>query len=135
MTLGGFTFVLHSHMPFYRGAGRWPHGEENLHEVMAESYVPLLSALTDLHVAGVPARVTLGITPVLAEQLADPLVIQHFEEYVNQEIENANADIARFDEAKNLHFLYLAHFYLDWYQNVLRTFQERFNRDLIGGFR
>ena len=33
MKYGGFTFVLHSHMPFYRGAGVWPHGEEALHEV------------------------------------------------------------------------------------------------------
>ena len=135
MTLGGFTFVLHTHMPFYRGAGKWPHGEENLHEVMAETYVPLLAALTDLHEAGVPARVTIGITPVLAEQLADEMIKAHFEEYVNQEIEGATADIARFEEAKDPHFLYLAHFYLDWYRNILHTFQERFQRDLIGGFR
>src|SRR6187200_1467162 len=97
MTLGGFTFVLHSHMPFYRGAGRWPHGEENLHEVMAESYVRLLEALTDLHEAGVKARLTLGITPVLAEQLADPLIIEHFEKYLNQEIEAATDDVKRFE--------------------------------------
>ncbi|MGA7731894.1 MAG: 1,4-alpha-glucan branching protein domain-containing protein [Chloroflexia bacterium] len=135
MTLGGFTFVLHTHMPFYRGAGKWPHGEENLHEVMAETYVPLLAALTDLHEAGVQARVTIGITPVLAEQLADEMIKAHFEEYVNQEIEGATADIARFEAAKDPHFLYLAHFYLDWYRNILHTFQERFQRDLISGFR
>ena len=102
MTIGGFTFVLHTHMPFYRGAGMWPHGEENLHEVMAESYVPLLAALTDLHEAGVPARVTLGITPVLAEQLADPLIIDHFEDYLNREIDGASADVARFEAAKRI---------------------------------
>ena len=135
MTLGGFTFVLHTHMPFYRGAGRWPHGEENLHEVMAETYVPLLAALTDLYEAGVPARVTIGITPVLAEQLADEMIKEHFEEYLKQEIEGATADIERFEEAKELHFLYLAHFYLDWYRHVLHTFQERFGRDIIGAFR
>ena len=135
MTLGGFTFVLHTHMPFYRGAGRWPHGEENLHEVMAETYVPLLAALTDLHEAGVAARITIGITPVLAEQLADEAIKAHFEEYVSQEIEGATADIERFEEAKDTHFLYLAHFYLDWYRNILHTFQERFQRDIVGGFR
>ncbi|MEO8287753.1 MAG: 1,4-alpha-glucan branching protein domain-containing protein [Chloroflexota bacterium] len=135
MKLGGFTFVLHSHMPFYRGAGRWPHGEENLHEVMAETYVPLLEALTDLHEAGVKARVTLGVTPVLAEQLADPLIIEHFEEYVGQEIESATEDVKRFQESGDQHFLYLAHFYLDWYRHVLNTFQVRFGRDIIGGLR
>lgn len=135
MSSGGFTFVLHTHMPFYRGAGRWPHGEENLHEVMAETYVPLLAALTDLHEAGVPARVTLGITPVLLEQLADELIKEHFVEYVNQEIEGATADIERFEKENNQHFLYLAHFYLDWYRQILSTYIDRFGGDLIGGFR
>jgi 1,4-alpha-glucan branching enzyme len=135
MTLGGFTFVLHTHMPFYRGAGMWPHGEENLHEVMAESYVPLLSALTDLHEAGVQFRLTLGITPVLAEQLADPLVIGHFEEYVNREIEGAAADVDRFSAANEAHFLYLAQFYLNFYRDILTTFRQRFNRDINGAFR
>src|SRR5437763_4110478 len=98
MKLGGFTFVLHSHMPFYRGAGVWPHGEESLHEVMAESYVPLLEVLTDLQEEGTPVKITLGITPVLAEQLADPLVIQHFEAYMESEIEAARDDAARFEK-------------------------------------
>src|SRR5437763_6325760 len=135
MALGGFTFVLHSHMPFYRGAGKWPHGEEALHEVMAESYVPLLEALTDLYEAGVRAKVTLGVTPVLAEQLADPLITQHFEAYMQQEIDAATEEVGRFQESGEQHFLYLAHYYLDWYRHVLQTFRQRFGRDIIGAFR
>ena len=135
MKLGGFTFVLHSHMPFYRGAGKWPHGEEALHEVMAETYMPLLEALTDLHEAGVRAKITLGVTPVLAEQLADPLIIKNFETYVEQEIKAAQSDVERFQESGEQHFLYLAHYYSDWYTHVLQTFRERFNRDIVGGLR
>ncbi len=135
MTLGGFTFVLHTHMPFYRGAGKWPHGEENLHEVMAETYVPILEALTDLYEAGVRAKVTIGITPVLAEQLADAMIKDNFESYLAQEMEGAEADVARFEESGEQHFLYLAHFYLDYYRHILKTFRERFERDIIGGFR
>ena len=52
--IGAFTFVLHSHLPYCRMAGRWPHGEEWLHEAAAETYIPLLSALTDLHEEGLP---------------------------------------------------------------------------------
>jgi 1,4-alpha-glucan branching enzyme len=122
-------------MPFYRGAGKWPHGEENLHEVMAETYVPLLEALTDLHEAGVRARVTLGITPVLAEQLADELITRNFEAYLEQEILSASDDVKRFEQNSDQHFLYLAHFYLDWYLHILETFRTRFNRDIAGGFR
>ncbi|MFL5734846.1 MAG: 1,4-alpha-glucan branching protein domain-containing protein [Chloroflexia bacterium] len=135
MKAGGFTFVLHSHMPFYRGAGRWPHGEESLHEVMAESYIPLLETLTDLYEAGVRARVTLGVTPVLAEQLADPLIVRHFEEYMQQEIDAATEEVERFQESGEQHFLYLAHYYLDWYRHIMQTFQQRFGRDIIGGLR
>ena len=135
MKLGGFTFVLHSHMPFYRGAGKWPHGEESLHEVMAESYVPLLEALTDLLESGIQARITLGVTPVLAEQLADPLIASNFEAYLEQEIEAAQADVQRFGASTEGHFLYLAHYYLDWYTHVLEAFRNRFNRDIIGALR
>ena len=39
--LGAFTFVLHSHLPYARQAGMWPHGEEWVHEAIAETYIPL----------------------------------------------------------------------------------------------
>ena len=76
--IGAFTFVFHSHLPYCRRAGRWPHGEEWLHEAAAETYVPLLNALYDLHKAGLPVRLTIGLTPILCEQLADSLVQEHF---------------------------------------------------------
>ena len=73
----GFTFVLHTHIPYCRQTGRWPHGEEWIHEAIAETYVPLLVELYDLAEAGVPFKLTLGITPVLAEQLADADIHSH----------------------------------------------------------
>ncbi len=39
-----FLLVLHSHLPFVRGAGRWPHGEEWVHEAILGTYLPLLVA-------------------------------------------------------------------------------------------
>src|SRR5215210_84270 len=96
MKQGAFTFVLHSHLPYCRQAGRWPHGEEWIHEAAAETYVPLLRTFCDLAESGLRPQVTLGITPVLAEQLADPLVIKHFELYAGDRAERARADVARF---------------------------------------
>ena len=49
MTVGQFVFMLHSHLPYYRKAGMWPFGEENLYECMAETYVPLLNAISELY--------------------------------------------------------------------------------------
>ena len=36
--IGAFTFMLHSHLPYARQAGMWPHGEEWVHEAIAETY-------------------------------------------------------------------------------------------------
>lgn len=96
MKKGGFTFVLHSHLPYCRLAGRWPHGEEWIHEAAAETYVPLLNALYDLRAENVPFKLTIGITPILTEQLIDPLIIDHFEEYLEERIVAAEKDIERF---------------------------------------
>ena len=68
-------FVLHSHLPYARLAGRWPHGEEWIHEAAAETYVPLLETLYDLVEEGIRFKLNIGITPVLVEQLADPLIL------------------------------------------------------------
>ena len=135
MKQGAFTFVLHSHLPYSRQTGRWPHGEEWIHEATAETYVPLLNILSDLAEHEVPARLTLGITPVLAEQLADPLVIQHFETYLLDRAERAARDVVRFERVGDLHATYLAHWYEDFYNRTLAMFRGRFNRDLIGAAR
>ena len=135
MKKGAFTFVLHSHLPYCRMAGRWPHGEEWLHEAASETYLPLLNALYDLKEGGYPIKLTIGLTPVLAEQLADPLVLDHFELYLEQNIEAAQGDIERFQKADESHLEHLATFYRDWYGNILDTFRDRFGRDIVGAFK
>jgi hypothetical protein len=66
-----FALVLHSHLPYARGAGRWPHGEEWVHEAILGTYLPLLGLLHDLRDDGVAYQITIGLTPTLIEQLAD----------------------------------------------------------------
>ena len=56
MSVGQFVFMLHSHLPYYRKAGMWPFGEENLYECMAETYVPLLNAISELYDEGIKAK-------------------------------------------------------------------------------
>ena len=69
-----------------RLAGRWPHGEEWIHEAATETYIPLLQILYDLKEQGVYFRLTLGITPVLAEQLVDPDVLDHLDQFLDDKI-------------------------------------------------
>lgn len=133
--VGAFTFMLHSHLPYARQAGMWPHGEEWVHEAIAETYVPLLNALYDLREEGVRYRLTIGVTPVLAEQLADPLIVDHFVEYTTERAAKAAKDIERFEQAGDETFRDLARFYHHWYARVLTSFQDRFGKDLLGAFR
>lgn len=133
--VGAFTFVLHSHLPYARMAGRWPHGEEWLHEAATETYIPLLNALNELRTEGVPFRLTIGLTPVLVEQLADADVKDHLDEYLEEKIRLAKADVVRFEKADDAHMAYLARFYTEWFEHIKRSFDEAYGRDLVGAFR
>jgi 1,4-alpha-glucan branching enzyme len=62
---GRLAIVLHSHMPYVEGFGTWPFGEEWLFEAAATVYVPLLKVLEGRG----GDRLTLSVTPVLADQL------------------------------------------------------------------
>ena len=61
---GRLAIVLHSHMPYVEGFGDWPFGEEWLWRAVAESYLRVADVIE-----GKP--VTLGVTPVLADQFED----------------------------------------------------------------
>jgi len=76
---GSLAIVLHSHMPYVEGFGTWPFGEEWLWEAIATSYVPLLDVL-DAH----PGRVTLSVTPVLADQLEAPGALARGETFLRE---------------------------------------------------
>lgn len=134
-TSGAFTFVLHSHLPYARQAGTWPHGEEWLYEAIAETYIPLLTALYDLRDESVPFHLTIGITPILVEQLADPLIIDHFVSYAAERAAWAGKDVSRFEDAGDQALCENARFYHHWYARNLTSFQDRFNRDIPGAFR
>ena len=135
MKKGAFTFVLHSHLPYVRKAGRWPHGEEMLHEAMAETYIPLLNALFDLKQEGCRPRLTIGLTPILLEQLADTDVMKHFDLYLLEKLELVGADMRRFQESKDTTLLALAEFYRDWYRGIQHAYHERYGRNLVAAFR
>src|SRR5208337_227879 len=96
MGVGSFVLMLHSHLPFYRKAGMWPFGEESLYECMLETYIPLLNMISDLWDEGIPAKLTIGFTPVLVEQMTDEHLKLGFERYMDGRITAAKNDEERF---------------------------------------
>lgn len=129
-----FAIVLHSHLPYARGAGRWPHGEEWIHEAVLGTYLPLLVALHDLRAADVPFRLTIGLTPVLIEQLADRDVIDRSVRYIDDQIARAENDRGAFRAEGRAGAERLAAFYAELYQRLGTAFVSRFDRDIPGAF-
>lgn len=76
--LGTFSLVLHTHLPWLAHHGRWPVGEEWLYQAWAGSYLPIVRVLDRLAAEGHRDVLTLGLTPVLADQLDDPYCLAGF---------------------------------------------------------
>jgi 1,4-alpha-glucan branching enzyme len=133
--IGAFTFVLHSHIPYVLDHGITPHGTDWLAEAAAETYLPLLNACNRLVEEGISPKITLGLTPVLVEQLADEDFKAQFEGYLTQRIEMAKADLAEFEKAGSYHMAYLARYWGDWYGQGLADFQGRYDRNLVAAFK
>ena len=132
--MGTFVLALHSHLPYCRGAGRWPHGEEWIHEAVLGTYLPLLVLLHDLREHGVPYRIVVGLTPILIEQLGDRDIVLRTLEYVDDQVLRAEQDVRRFAEASDPRRTELASFYVGSYRRLRDAYRTRFGRDLVGAF-
>ncbi len=133
--VGAFTFVLHGHLPYVLPHGTWPHGSDMLFECAAESYLPLLEVFDRLLSEGISPKVTLGLTPVLCEQLAAPDFRQQFSDYLDERARTAAENREQFTNAKESELAALAD---SWHQHFLATkasFLDRYDGDLVAGFR
>ena len=70
-----FVLALHSHLPWVLNHGRWPHGSDWLCEAALDTYLPLIEQLRALETERVAAPLTIGVTPVLANQLVSPTFV------------------------------------------------------------
>ncbi len=124
------SFLIIAHAPYLRRAGRQPMGEEPLHELIAQGLIPLLDLLGDLQSTGLRPHVAAACSPLLMEQLADPVVQKHFLLWMDERLARRSEDLRRFEGEENRHGSYLARFYLEWSRQALRSFATRYNRNL-----
>lgn len=132
---GSLMLVLHSHLPYVLCHGRTPHGADWLSEAAAECYVPLLDALNDLLEEGISPRITVGVTPVLAEMLADPIFIYEFTSYLQDKMLAAERDEKAFRADGLGHLAYLASMWRERFERTLRSFRVRYRKSILGAFR
>ncbi len=127
--------MLHSHLPYVRKAGVWPHGEEMVHEAICDTYVPLLDALYDLAEEGCNFHIAIGITPILAEQLSDPAVVANFRKYMADMQARTEQAEAVYGQRGEHELAGLARWYLGWNQRIIDHFNDRYGGSLVGAFR
>ncbi len=133
MAVGSFCLVLHGHLPYVLRHGLWPHGEDWLYEAAAETYLPLLGMIDECAGLGVRPHVTVGLTPVLLEQLAHEDFKRGFEKYMLDRLNRAKRDRDEFHSQGNPEMAKLAERWIEWYGSLDRQFQGM-TRDVPGAF-
>src|SRR5688572_10651735 len=123
-----FVFTLHSHLPWVLHHGRWPHGSDWLCEAAVDTYLPLIECLDRLTADAVRAPLTIGVTPILANQLAHPDFATELEAFFEQRLvacDEAERDFAVSGES---HLIPQTGYWRVRLERLLRRF-----RDLDGG--
>jgi len=131
---GNFTLVLHAHLPYVLSHGRWPHGTDWLNEATAETYIPLLRVFERLIDEGITPNVTLGLTPILCEQLANPSFWDEFNHYCENKIKASQEDIIEFEKLGDDRKADLAIMWREFYSGVQDDFNNRFDKNLVAAF-
>ncbi|HEY5220440.1 MAG TPA: hypothetical protein VIJ16_11560, partial [Gemmatimonadaceae bacterium] len=126
-----FILVLHSHLPFVLGHGRWPHGSDWLMEAALDSYLPLLDAFEQLEEEQVPAPVTLGVTPVLAAQLANPEFAVELRAFFAQRLAACDQAEGELASAGEHTLVPIVHAWRDRFRRLQARF-ESLDGDIVG---
>ena len=135
MIKGKLVFVLHSHLPYVLSHGKWPHGMDWLNEASAETYIPIIKVLRRLVEEGISPKITIGITPVLSEMLADDVFKEEFTIYLDQKIDAAAVDAGEFYRTGDTKRHSLARMWEDYYTDTKIFFVEHLQSDIIDAFK
>ena len=119
-----FVFTLHSHLPWVLHHGRWPHGSDWLCEAAVDTYLPLIECLDRLSVDEVRAPLTVGVTPVLANQLAHPDFATELEAFFEQRLEACDEAAGDFEESGETHLIPLTGYWRVRLERLRRCFRE-----------
>ena len=131
--LGALCIVLHGHLPYVLHHGTHPHGEAWLFEAAAETYLPLLDVIGETALHNARPALTIGLTPVLLEQLAHERFKTGFVAYLHERAERAAADRREFQGKNEPRLAALAARWEAWHAKNLEHF-ERIGRDIPAEF-
>jgi len=129
-----FVLALHSHLPYVLNHGRWPHGSDWLCEAALDTYLPLLERLEELAGEGTAAPLTIGFTPVLANQLVSPTFAREMDAFFAQRLAACDEAPASLATTGDQALLPLVDF---WRSRLtrLQTLFRKIDQDLVSAFR
>ncbi|MDR1695789.1 MAG: DUF1957 domain-containing protein [Endomicrobium sp.] len=130
---GYWCLQLHAHLPYVRHPEYPDFLEEDwLYEAISETYLPLLSVFENFVKDGVDFRLTMTITPSLANMLADPLLQSRYYERLNKHIELAEKELWR---TRNIgEFQPAAQMYDSRFKECKRLW-EKYGGNILHGFK
>jgi 1,4-alpha-glucan branching enzyme len=133
MPKGYLCLVLHAHLPYVRHPEYDRFLEERwFFEAVTETYIPLIKFFDRLRHERVPFKITLSISPTLANMMEDPLLRERCERHLDLSIALADKECERtrhWHDVNSLSWMYKRLF-----EEARYTFVERCRTRLVSAF-
>jgi 1,4-alpha-glucan branching enzyme len=129
-----FVLALHSHLPYVLNHGRWPHGSDWICEAAVDTYLPLIDSLYALADEEILAPVTLGITPILANQLTSPVFESELRQFFQQRLTACDEAESEMGDTYDAHLLPVIGYWRERLAGLLALY-DSIDADIIGSFR
>ena len=134
MPKGYLVLVLHAHLPYVRHPEYDRFLEERwFFEAMTETYIPLIKFFDRLRDENTPFKITLSVSPTLANMMEDPVLRQRCVRHLDLLQELATRECERTRPWHDVHFL--AQMYRRLFEEARQTFVERCGTRLVGALR
>jgi 1,4-alpha-glucan branching enzyme len=131
---GHLVLFLHAHLPYVRHPSHTDFLEEDwLYEAITETYLPLLKVAEGWQRDGVPARLTLSVSPPLLEMLRDELLIMRYTRRLRMLLDLAESEVRR--NANDERFRFTSEMYREHLAGALHRFETCYSRDMISAFK
>lgn len=134
MPNGYLMLILHAHLPYVRHPEFERFLEERwFFEAVVETYIPLIKFFDKLRSERVPFRLTLSISPPLANMMEDPLLRERCLRHLDLSLRLAENECERTQDWPDVHFL--AQMYRRLFEEARAVFVERCRTRLLAVFK
>jgi len=134
MPKGYLLLILHAHLPYVRHPEYDRFLEERwFFEAVTETYIPLIKFFDRLRAEGAAFRITVSISPTLANMIEDPLLRQRCGDHLEMMVRLAEQECERTRHWHDVN--HLAQMYKRLFEEACHTYFERCGTRLASAFK